>query len=89
MFSFFLFIIYLAAIGIIFSTKNSKWWIKVNTQVPVCTYYFGPFDSVEEAESNHGDYLQDLKEEGAEDISYIIEKCSPKQLTIAEDEITI
>ena len=85
MFSLFLFLIYLAFVGIIFSAKTSQWWIKVNTQIPVCTYYFGPFESMTEAESNQIDYVQDLQEEGAEGISYVIEKCSPKQLTIAED----
>ena len=85
MFSLFLFLIYLGLIGIVFSAKNLQWWIKVDTQIPVCTYYFGPFDSMQEAESNHQDYLQDLQAEGAEGISSVIQKCSPKQLTIAED----
>jgi hypothetical protein len=85
MFSLFLFLIYFALVGIVFSAKNQKWWIKVDTKVPICTYYFGPFESMQEAESNQIDYLQDLQAEGAEGISYIIEKCSPKQLTIAED----
>jgi hypothetical protein len=89
MFSLFLFLIYLALVGIVFSAKNPKWWIKVDTKVPTCTYYFGPFESITEAESNHQDYLQDLQAEGAEDISYIIEKCSPKQLTIAEDDFNL
>jgi hypothetical protein len=85
MFSLFLFLIYLALVVIVFSAKNLKWWIKIDTQIPVCTYYFGPFESITEAESNQVDYLQDLQAEGAEGISYVIEKCSPKQLTIAED----
>jgi hypothetical protein len=87
MFSLFLFLIYLALVGIVFSAKNPKWWIKVDTKAPICTYYFGPFESIAEAESNHKDYLQDLQAEGAEDINYVIEKCSPKQLTIPEDEV--
>jgi hypothetical protein len=81
--------IYLALVGIIFSAKNPKWWIKVDTKVPTCTYYFGPFESITEAESNQVDYLQDLQAEGAEGISYVIEKCSPKQLTIAEDDFNL
>ena len=88
MLSLFLFLIYLAFVGIIFE-KTPKWWIKMDTQVPTCTYYFGPFESIAEAESSQVDYLQDLQEEGAEGISYIIEKCSPKQLTIADDEISL
>ena len=89
MFSLFLFLIYLALVGIVFSAQNQKWWIKVDTKIPVCTYYFGPFESVAEAESNQVDYLQDLQQEGAEGISYIIEKCCPKQLTIAEDDFNL
>ncbi|MFM7438227.1 MAG: DUF1816 domain-containing protein [Snowella sp.] len=41
---------------------------------------------MQEAESSQVDYLQDLQEEGAEGISYVIQKCSPKHLTIAEDD---
>jgi len=63
MFSLFLFLIYLALVGIVFSAKNQKWWIKVDTKIPVCTYYFGPFESIAEAESNQVDYLQDLQQE--------------------------
>ena len=25
------------------------WWIEIHTQLPVCTYYFGPFDTEQEA----------------------------------------
>ncbi len=88
MFSFVLFLIYLVVVSLLL-TNNQKWWVKVDTQVPICTYYFGPFDSVQEAESYHGDYIQDLREEGAQGISYVIEKACPRKLTISADESAI
>lgn len=87
MFSLVLFLIYLVVISLLLNNKQ-KWWVKVETQVPICTYYFGPFDSIQEAESCHGDYIQDLREEGAQGISYIIEQACPRQLTIVGDEAT-
>lgn len=88
MFSLVLFVIYLVLVSLLLN-KNQKWWVKVETQAPLCTYYFGPFDSVQEAESYQGDYIQDLREEGAQGISYVIEKTCPRQLTIVGDEPTI
>lgn len=66
--------------------RSSQWWLEVATESPVCTYYFGPFDSSLEAESSQSDYLRDLAAEGATIISIKVEQCQPPQLTIfAED----
>ena len=62
--------------------RSSEWWLEVATESPVCTYYFGPFDSVLEAESSQSDYLRDLSEEGATVVSIKVEQCQPSQLTI-------
>ncbi|MGF1489854.1 MAG: DUF1816 domain-containing protein [Prochloraceae cyanobacterium] len=59
-----------------------KWWVEINTAVPRCTYYFGPFDTLEEAAENQDGYVQDLIEEGSRDITVNIKKCRPQALTL-------
>lgn len=59
-----------------------NWWVEINTTVPHCTYYFGPFYTLEEAVESHGGYLEDLKEEGASGITVNIKKCQPKFMTL-------
>lgn len=63
-------------------TSGFAWWLEVVTQQPQCTYYFGPFDSSEEALSSQAGYLEDLKEEGATGISVQVKWCKPDVLTI-------
>ncbi|MFM7441851.1 MAG: DUF1816 domain-containing protein [Snowella sp.] len=68
------------------STLNGKpqalaWWLEVYTDFPRCLYYFGPFDSAAEAESHQPDYLEDLRQEGAENILAQIKQCQPFTLT--------
>ncbi len=58
------------------------WWIKVQTSTPLCTYYFGPFESRLQATYHQEGYIQDLTEEGASEISLEIEKSQPIVLTI-------
>lgn len=85
-----LFLVYLIVgcliIYFVRSSKLRKWWIKIVTQSPACTYYFGPFDSVEEAELHQVDYLEDLQQEGAQGIATSISRCQPRQLTIFEED---
>ena len=63
---------------------NFGWWITIATAKPICTYYFGVFESKWLAEGAKNDYVQDLHEEGAELIDLQIKQCQPKQLTIFE-----
>lgn len=67
------------------TSQVQQWWIKVMTAYPSCTYYFGPFDTAQEAYYHQAEYLQDIQEEGAEGISTIIEKGHPHQLTIFDE----
>ncbi len=62
--------------------KTIKIWVKINTTIPQCTYYFGPFDTFEEAEKCKKGYIEDLIEEGASGINVSIKKCQPQVLTI-------
>lgn len=63
----------------------SPWWLKIVTELPACTYYFGPFESAVEAQCSQGDYLQDLQAEGAQGISWQVEQGQPQELTIFEE----
>jgi hypothetical protein len=65
---------------------HSPWWVKVVTQMPECTYYFGPFDSVTEAKQTQSGYVEDLKQEGAKGIAVHILQDQPKTLTVCEEE---
>lgn len=61
------------------------WWIKIQTQSPACTYYFGPFESEAEAERSKPDYVNDLLQEDAQGITTEIKQIRPKTLTIDDD----
>lgn len=68
-----------------FNTLGVAWWVKIETQSPRCTYYFGPFlNSAEAALASKG-YVEDLEVEGALGIVVNVERCKPAALTIAED----
>ncbi|MEH1874750.1 DUF1816 domain-containing protein [Nostoc sp.] len=62
------------------------WWVEINTVVPRCTYYFGPFDSGKEAQFYRTGYVEDLYQEGARDIVALVKECQPDFLTIFHDE---
>lgn len=61
------------------------YWVEISTDLPKCTYYFGPFLSKEEAQQEEGGYLDDLKEEGAIGISVAIKQVKPSQLTVFDE----
>ena len=64
------------------SFSQLPWWVKITTAIPSCTYYFGPFDSQEEATIAQYDYIEDLLEENARGIETKILKEQPQELTI-------
>jgi hypothetical protein len=61
------------------------WWVEIVTENPACTYYFGPFASSQEAETEKPGYIQDLEAEGAKDLRIEVKRCKPTQLTIFDD----
>jgi hypothetical protein len=61
---------------------DPAWWIKVQTARPCCIYYFGPFDTAVEAQTDRSGYIEDLENESAQGISATIELCQPRLLTI-------
>lgn len=66
--------------------KEAAWWVKIATEMPHCTYYFGPFDSVTEANETQPGYVEDLEREGAKGITVDISQSQPKTLTICEGD---
>jgi Domain of unknown function (DUF1816) len=66
--------------------QASDWWIEIITNQPRCTYYFGPFQTHDEAKTAYPGYVEDLDGEGAQGITIVIKRCQPTELTICEDE---
>lgn len=61
------------------------WWVEIKTDMPRCTYYFGPFNSMQEANGEKAGYIEDLQGEGAQNITVLIKRCKPARLTIADE----
>lgn len=64
------------------SLLHLSWWVEINTSVPLCTYYFGPFENQAEARDSRTGYVDDLYQEGARDIVATTKYCQPQKLTI-------
>ena len=63
---------------------QKPWWIQIETDSPKCTYFFGPFKDLDEAQHSQTGYSEDLIQEGANLISVTIDRFQPQQLTIEE-----
>ena len=66
---------------------DRDWWIEVKTADPACTYYFGPFEVEQEAQSAKKGYLEDLEQEGAKIVLATVIPLNepPEQLTVYEE----
>lgn len=64
------------------SGKPTPWWLEIETQMPQCTYYFGPFNSITEAQRYQPGYIEDLLDEKAQGISWKLTQTQPTLLTI-------
>lgn len=71
--------------------KQSKmpWWVKIHTIIPCVTYFFGPFDNLEEAEQNHWGYIEDLMAEKAFGITFEFQKAQPQALTLMDSPLEL
>ncbi|MEG4218193.1 DUF1816 domain-containing protein [Microcoleus sp. Pol14C6] len=68
------------------STRRGEWWVEVETDSPKRNYYFGPYDSRQEASNSSNRYIRDLENKGAKKISINIKQGSqPTQLTASEE----
>ena len=65
---------------------GQAFWVEIKTEVPNCTYYFGPFLTEQEAHTEKSGYWEDLEAEGAQGIQMVVKRCRPTELTIEVDE---
>lgn len=86
----FLFCLYFSIISLLigFGSRQTTtpWWVKIVTEAPHCTYYFGPFNSSIEAQLTQTGYIEDLVQEGARVCSVVIAQDRPQTLTLCEEE---
>lgn len=64
---------------------RASWWVRIHTEVPHCTYYFGPFTDANEAQSHQIGYIEDLVQEGAQGINVATHRGKPEALTIVKE----
>jgi len=62
------------------------WWLKIVTDHPHYTYYFGPFGSEQQAKLHQLGYIEDLQAEGCRIRVTELKQGQPKLLTISENE---
>ncbi|ESA36616.1 phycobilisome linker [Leptolyngbya sp. Heron Island J] len=71
----------------LFSSFSKPWWVEISTAQPRCLYYFGPFSTESEAIQYQGGYIEDLEQEGAQQIDVTIKCCAePAHLTVEYTE---
>ncbi|KAM3115501.1 DUF1816 domain-containing protein [Phormidesmis sp. 146-33] len=61
------------------------WWVEITTDSPRCVYYFGPFPNSKIAKESQAGYVEDLDQEGAQNIIVKVKRCKPKNLTIYDE----
>ncbi len=64
---------------------GQAWWVEILMTQPQCTYYFGPFASISEANIAMPGYVEDLESELAQDIQTYIKRCKPSMLTVIHE----
>ena len=69
----------------IFNVLGWAYWIEIETSQPSCTYYFGPFLSLQEAKKAQTGYVDDLNQEQAVGIAVKIRRCKPTELTVIKE----
>lgn len=62
-----------------------KYWIKITTAKPSCTYYFGSFLTRQRAMLAQPGFIEDLETEHAEGIKAEVKYCQPQKLTFCEE----
>ena len=51
------------------------WWAKVETQSPEVIYWFGPFLTKRSLKGNLNSFIEDLNNEGSNDITHTLMRC--------------
>ncbi|MEM6252243.1 MAG: DUF1816 domain-containing protein [Cyanobacteria bacterium P01_D01_bin.156] len=71
----------------LFGSFSKPWWVEISTAQPRCLYYFGPFNTEVEASQYQAGYIEDLEQEGAQQIDVSIKSCAaPAHLTVIYTE---
>ncbi len=60
------------------------WWVEITTENPQCLYYFGPFSSSASANAHKSGYIEDLEQEGAQNIQVSVKRVKPQALTVCD-----
>ncbi len=59
------------------------WWAKIETHNPNNTYWFGPFITKRSLENNLPSFIQELTDEGSNEVKYSLMRCKKDEpLTI-------
>lgn len=68
----------------IFSEEQrfNSWWVRITTQNPEFTYFFGPFESREIARRKLSGFVEDLQSENAYIVDSDVKWCDPPQPTV-------
>lgn len=69
----------------ILSFVGWAYWIEIKTEMPRCTYYFGPFIGEKEAHGAKAGYIEDLEQENAQNITVVVKRCKPNVLTVFDE----
>lgn len=64
-----------------------NWWAEITTTQPHVIYYFGPFISKQEAQWFLPGYIEDIEQEGCQEIRVQVKRCQPTNLTIFEEQV--
>lgn len=70
----------------IFNAIGWAYWVEIETAKPSCTYYFGPFLLLKDAELAQVGYVEDLTKEDAAGIMVEIKRCKPTELTVIKEQ---
>lgn len=74
-----------AFIAKILTPQRLDYWVEITTEKPCCTYYFGPFEQSAEAQAAIDGYVEDLRQEGAQQIAVTVKRCQPQVLTLCSE----
>ena len=55
------------------------WWAKIETDQPSGTYWFGPFITQRSLKENISSFIEDLTQEGSENIKYSLVRCKKEE----------
>ena len=55
------------------------WWAKIETGQPSNIYWFGPFITKRSLKENISSFIEDLTQEGSENIKYSLVRCKKEE----------